>query len=340
MASVDAQNFRLAVLNPAGHDPEQHFGAADTAAANVHPPVNFHAFAACTGGAVFRETRRAIASGWPVLVLLRGDFRATERALSELKQAGRITAVSLKETGVHQIARQLSDPARFARFVKIVTDANGCIAITPEATELFRAFRREAIAFLPTPYPIEDENWNWATENRTGIFIGTREFDVPSRNHLTALLAARKLSEATKEPVTVYNLNGRKGARLLAQIGFARIRVHEKRVRYRAYLGDLARHKIVFQLDRSRVPGQVAGDALLCRSVCVGGDGAIERIAYPEVCGDKRNDDELIEIALRLLRDGDERRAIAERGSHIAQQKLSFRVGRENLWRFFAELAG
>ena len=340
MASVDAQNFRLAVLNPAGHDPEQHFGAADTAAANIHAPVNFHAYAACTGGAVFRETRRAIASGWPVLVLLRGDFRATERALSELKQAGRITAVSLKETGVHQIARQLSDPARFARFVKIVTDANGCIAITPEATELFRAFRREAIAFLPTPYPIEDENWNWAMENRTGIFIGTREFDVPSRNHLTALLAARKLSEATKEPVTVYNLNGRKGARLLAQIGFARIRVHEKRVRYRAYLGDLARHKIVFQLDRSRVPGQVAGDALLCRSVCVGGDGAIERIAYPEVCGDKRNDDELIEIALRLLRDGDERRAIAERGSHIAQQKLSFRVGRENLWRFFAELAG
>ena len=340
MASVDAQNFRLAVLNPAGHDPEQHFGAADTAAANIHAPVNFHAYAACTGGAVFRETRRAIASGWPVLVLLRGDFRATERALSELKKAGRITAVSLKETGVHQIAQQLSDPARFARFVKIVTDANGCIAITPEATELFRAFRREAIAFLPTPYPIEDENWNWAMENRTGIFIGTREFDVPSRNHLTALLAARKLSEATKEPVTVYNLNGRKGARLLAQIGFARIRVHEKRVRYRAYLGDLARHKIVFQLDRSRVPGQVAGDALLCRSVCVGGDGAIERIAYPEVCGDKRNDDELIEIALRLLRDGDERRAIAERGSHIAQEKLSFRVGRENLWRFYAELAG
>ena len=114
MASVDAENFRLAVLNPAGRDPEQHFGNADTAPVNVHPPVNFHAYAACTGGAVFRETKRAIASGWPVLVLLRGDFRATARALSELKKAGRITAVSLKETGVHQIAQQLSDPARFA----------------------------------------------------------------------------------------------------------------------------------------------------------------------------------------------------------------------------------
>jgi hypothetical protein len=340
MASVDAENFRLAVLNPAGRDPEQYFGATDATAANVHPPVNFHAYAACTGGAVFRETRRAIASGWPVLVLLRGDFRATERALSELKKAGRITVVSLKETGAHQIAQQLSDPARFARFAKIVSEANACIATTPEATELFRAFRREAVAFFPTPYPIEDENWNWAMEDRAGIFVGTREFDVPSRNHLTALLAARKLSEATKEPVTVYNLNGREGARLLAQIGFEKIRVREKRVRYRAYLGDLARHKIVFQLDRSRVPGQVAGDTLLCRGVCVGGDGAIERIAFPEACGDKRSDDELIEIALRLLRNDEERRAIAEHGTRIAQEKLSFRVGRENLWRFFAELAG
>jgi hypothetical protein len=340
MASVDAENFRLAVLNPTGRDPEQDFGGADTAPVNVHPPVNFHAYAGCTGGAVFRETKRAIASGWPVLVLLRGDFRATERALAELKKARRITAVSLKETGAHQIAQQLSDPTRFARFAKIVSEANGCIATTPETAELFRAFRREAIAFLPTPYPIEDENWNWSMENRTGIFVGTREFDVPSRNHLTALLAAKKLSDATKEPVTVYNFNRRKGARLVAQIGFARIRVHEKRVRYRAYLGDLARHKIVFQLDRSRVPGQVAGDTLLCRGVCVGGDGAIERIAFPETCGDKRSDNELIEIALRLLRNEHERRAMAERGTQIAQEKLSFRVGRESLWRFFAELTG
>jgi hypothetical protein len=302
--------------------------------------VNFHAYAACTGGAVFRDTKRAIASGWPVLVLLRGDFRATERALAELKKARRITAVSLKETGAHQIAQQLSDPTRFARFTKIVREANGCIATTPEAGDLFRAVREEAIAFLPTPYPIEDENWNWSMENRAGIFVGTREFDVPSRNHLKALLAAKKLSDATKEPVTVYNFNRRKGARLLAQIGFAKIRVHEKRVRYRAYLGDLARHKIVFQLDRSRVPGQVAGDTLLCRSVCVGGDGAIERIAFPETCGDKRSDDELIEIALRLLRDDDERREMAGRCANIAEKKLSFRVGRENLRRFFGELAG
>jgi len=219
-----------------------------------------------------------------------------------------------------------------------VRAANGCVAGTPEVVDFFRLFRDDGIEYLPTPYPIEDENWNWAVENRSGIFLGTRELGVPSRNHLAALLAAKKLSDATKEPVTVFNFDRRRGAKLISEIGFRKIRVHEKRMGYRAYLGEVARHKIVFQLDRSRVPGQVAGDALLCRSVCVGGDGAIERIAFPETCGEKRSDAELIEIAKRLLANENERRAVAERATAIAKEKLSFRAGRENLARFFATL--
>jgi hypothetical protein len=338
MASADAVNFRLAVLNPAGRDHEQHFAENQSATANEHAPVNFHAYAACTHGGVFRDLKRAIASGWPVLLLLRGDFRASERALAELKKSKRKTVVALKETGAHQIAHQLSDPARFARFVKIVRAANGCGASTPEVADFFRLFRDCGIEYLPTPYPIEDENWNWAMENRSGIFVGTREFAVPTRNHLSALLAVKKLSDATKDPVTVFNFDRRRGAKLISEIGFRKIQVHEKRMGYRAYLGEVARHKIVFQLDRSRVPGQVAGDALLCRSVCVGGDGATERIAFPETCGEKRGDAELIEIAQRLLTNENERRAVAERATKIAKEKLSFRAGRETLARFFATL--
>src|SRR5438552_3676518 len=320
MASADAVNFRLAVLNPAGRDNEQHFAENRSATADEHAPVNFHAYAACTHGAVFRDLKRAIASGWPVLLLLRGDFRASERALAELKKSKRKTVVALKETGAHQVAQQLSDPTRFARFVRIVRAANGCVASTPEVADLFRLFRDNGIEDFPTPYPIEDENWNWAMENRSGIFVGTRELAVPTRNHLPALLAVKKLSDATKEPVTVFNFDRRRGAKLIGEIGFRKIRVHEKRMEYRAYLGEVAR------------------DALLCRSVCVGGDGAIERIAFPETCGEKRGDAELIEIAQRLLTNENERRAVAERATKIAKEKLSFRLGREILARFFAEM--
>lgn len=338
MTWIDAQNFRLAVLNPGGRDPEQHF-AGSRPHANEHAPVNFHAYAACAQGAVFREVKRAIASDWPVLLLLRGDFRASERALAELKKSKRKTVIALKETGAHQIAQQLADPVRFACFLKIVRQADGCIASTPEAAELFRSFRPDNVEFVPTPYPVEDENWNWAMEHRSGIFVGTRELAVPTRRHFAALLAAKRLSDATREPVTVFNSDRRRGARLIAEMGFRKIRVHEKPMRYRAYLGEVARHKIVFQLDRSRVPGQVAGDALLCRSVCVGGDGAIERIAFPESCGEKRSDAELIEIGQRLLTNDEERRAAAEKATKTAKEKLSFAVGREALARFFASCA-
>ena len=45
-------------------DREQSFdGAGETG--REHPPVNFHAFAACTGGTFQRETARAIAQNTP-----------------------------------------------------------------------------------------------------------------------------------------------------------------------------------------------------------------------------------------------------------------------------------
>ncbi|MBV9010309.1 MAG: hypothetical protein JO354_14270 [Verrucomicrobia bacterium] len=334
-----ADDFRLAVLNPAGRDPEQHFSDEQArASSKVHAPVNFHAYAACTHGAVFRETKRALASGWPVLLMLRGDFRATERALSELRRAKRPVAVAFKETGMHQIAQQLSDPGKFERFVRIARAADGCVASTEHAAQILRLVTSRRVAFIPTPCPIDDENWNWSAAHRAGIFVGTREFDVPSRNHLAALLAAKKISDATREAVTVFNLDRRRGARMIAQIGFAKVRVHEQRASYRAYLGEVARHKIVFQLDRSRVPGQVAGDALLCRSVCVGGDGATETIAYPETCGVDRTADQLITIAQRLLEHEGERRAIAARAIEIAMEKLSFSTGRKSLAHFFCQL--
>ena len=125
----------------------------------------------------------------PVLLLLRSDFRASERALTDLKKEGRTVAVSLKETGLHQIAQQLRDPAKLSRFIKIVTQADACIATTPEAAEIYQRVRSKhdpaTVAFIPTPYPIEDQRWDFSVprNEQSGIFIGTREWDVPSRNH-------------------------------------------------------------------------------------------------------------------------------------------------------------
>src|SRR6267378_89921 len=268
MEAGSQENFRLTVLNPGGRDPEQQFHSLPAPSEGAHPPINFHAFAACTFGAFHRDTRRALDERTPVLLLLRSDFRAPERTLIDLKKEGRTVAVSLKETGLHQIAHQLRDPAKLSRFIRIVTQADVCIA--------------------------------------------TREWDVPSRNHFATLLVARELCEATGEPVTVVNLDGYKGRRLLGELNFpeGKLRLIEKWKTYPDYLRDAARHKIVLQLDRSHVPGQVAGDALLGRIACVGGDGAIERIAFSKTCGEGRIISEIALMALDLLKNADLRGAI------------------------------
>jgi hypothetical protein len=347
MAGDTPKDFRLTVLNPGGRDPEQQFHSLPAPGEGAHPPINFHAFAACTLGAFHRDPRRAIAENTPVLLLLRSDFRASERALADLKREGRTVAVSLKETGMHQIAQQLRDSAKLSRFIKIVTQADGCIATTPEAAEIYHRVRSKhdpaTVAFIPTPYPIEDQRWDFSAprDKQSGIFIGTREWDIPSRNHFAALLVARELCEATSEPVTVVNLDGSKGRRLLDELNFpeGKLRLIEKWNAYPNYLRDVAMHKIVLQLDRSNVPGQVAGDALLCRISCVGGDGAIERIAFSKTCGETRTINDVASMALHLLKNPDLREAVVVESQKRARDRLSFEAVRLQLAKFFAQLA-
>ncbi len=344
MPPTNAENFRLTVLNPGGRDEEQLFHSLPAPGEGAHPPVNFHAFAACTFGAFHRDVRRAIGENTPVLLLLRSDFRASERASADLKKQGRTVAVSLKETGLHQIAQQLRDPAKLSRFMKIVTNADGCIATTPDAAEIYQRVRSKGdpatVAFIPTPYPIEDQRWDFSVPaaEQSGIFIGTREWDVASRNHFAALLVSRELCETTGELVTVVNLDGYKGRRLLGKLNFpkGKLRLIEKWKAYPDYLRDVARHKIVLQLDRSHVPGQVAGDALLCRIPCVGGDGAIERIAFSKTCGEGKTISEIASTALNLLKNAELRAAVVAESQELAREQLSFEAIRSQLASLFA----
>ena len=255
-------------------------------------------YAACTGGAFERDVARALAARRPVLLLLRGDFRETQGALRKLRNAKLPVAISFKETGLHQIAQQLSDPKRAERFREIVQAADDCLGATPEALTFYG--RGE---FIPTPYPIDDPRWDFSQSlgERRGVFVGTREWDTPSRHHLAALVMAAGMGE----PITVFDKEPKRCRRILGALGVApdSLRILEKRLPYRDYLAEMARHKIVLQADKSSVPGQVAGDALLCRLPCVGGDGAIDRLAFPATCGYGRSLGELAGLAARLLRE-------------------------------------
>lgn len=326
--------FRLTVLNPGGRDRAQDFSLGrDRTDDRQHAPVNFHGYAACTGGAFERDVARAIAARLPVLLLLRGDLKETQRALLKLKQEKLPVAVSFKETGLHQIEHQLADPKRAERFREIVQAADGCLAATPEALAFYG--RGE---FIPTPYPIDDPHWDFSRSlgERRGVFVGTREWSTPSRHHLTALVIAAGLVE----PVTVFDEEPKRCRKILSALGVPRdsVRILEKRLPYRNYLAEMARHKMVLQADKSSVPGQVAGDALLCRVPCVGGDGTIDRLAFPATSGYGRSLGELQELAARLLGEPDFYDEIVSDSQRLARERLIFAVVASEVEEFFAKL--
>ena len=341
---VDSQPpFRLAVLNPGGRDPEQvfpHF--AGPPKDKEHPPINHHAYAACTAGGFYRKAASIPPDCGGVLLLLRRDIKSGLHAMGDLQERGLTVAVALKEAGAHQVATQLADRHRLAIFQEVCARADFCLATTPELAPLYLGAGARRAEFIPTPYPVDEPRWDFSRSiepaatmgDRRGVFIGTREFDTPSRNHLAALLAARRIGE----PVTVVNADGRRGRGILSALGFQpadaktsasgttgpELRFIEGRMDYGRYLQIIAGHRIVFQLDRSAVPGQVAGDALLCRVPCVGGDGAVERIAFPALCGHGNETAYLLERVEQLLHDDTAYAFAIEQSQHLAREQLAF----------------
>ncbi len=318
--------MQLAVLNPGGRDPEQRFpdgaGAPD---ARAHAPVNYHAYAACANGGFFRDAKMIPGEMRHVLLLLRKDLKASLNALNFLKAEGRTVAISWKESGLHQVAEQLNSATNLALFQEICAHAHGALSSTSELVNLYRGAGAKVAEFIPTPYPLEDARWDFSQPlaERSGIFIGTREWDVPSRNHAAALLRAT----AFGGPVTVFNLDGRAGRRKLEAIRGADFRVIESRLSYPEYLAEMARCRVVFQLDTSAVPGQVAGDALLCRMPCLGGNGAVDRVGF--------GDD--LDLAT-LLKNDEAWHAAVESSQARAHAALSFSAGTAKLEEFFARL--
>jgi len=147
-------DFRLDLLNPSGRDPEQRFDDG-LAPARRHPPINFHATRRARG--VYHYDIRPRSRRKPGSSLLRGEFRASERALGELKKHERTVVVSLKET---EPAPDRETIMRSREIIAFHEDrpSRWMHRSTPEAAEITSALaatRSCHSRVYPTPYPVE-----------------------------------------------------------------------------------------------------------------------------------------------------------------------------------------
>lgn len=329
--------MRVNVLNAEGRDPLVDYasgpGLPDP---RVHPPVNYWAYAAATGGRFCQHLDEVTPDAGIVVVLLRRRNRDALHAVRQLKRDGRRVYVSWKETGAHQIEQQLRWFWERPRLRTIFGLADGAIATTRASEAHYRRFGGAGypVLFMPTPYPVDEPGWDFSVpvQERKGIFIGTREFDVPSRRHAEALRMAAAVAAQAGCRVTVINTQGTGAKRKIMALlggGAAEINIVERKLHYPDYLRLMATHRIVLQRDISHVPGQVAGDALLCRLINVGGNGTIQEIAFPEYTSGALDESALMQAATRLLSDDQAYLGAVEKSQARARELLSFQANRQ-----------
>jgi hypothetical protein len=325
---------RVDVLNPDGRDaPVDYRNGVGAPDAKVHPPVNYWAYAAATGGQFHQRHATITDPCDAVIVLLRRRNAAAIRAIQALKKAGHRVFVSWKETGAHQIEQQTRWWWRRSGVSRALELADGAVAATEASVAHYRRLAPPgfAVHFVPPPYPVDVDGWDFSipVEQRKGILVGTRELDVPTRRHAEALKLAAELARRCGTHVTV--MAGAERRRTEALVGNVDLRVIEQRLPYPDYLRMMATHRLVLQLDASAVPGQVAGDALLCRILALGGNGTSERVAFPEFSALNEQPLELLAAAQQLLSEASVYRAAVERSQVRGRAELSFAWARQAL---------
>jgi hypothetical protein len=248
------------------------------------------------------------------------------------------------------VQQALGKAGRLEVLRRILLQADGALAATPWLEEFYRAIAAQPeepeaslrIRFVPTPYPVDGDSWDLSrpVPERSGILIGTREFDVPSRNHALAVPAMIPLANELRVPLWVVNRDGRRGAARLKEMQALcpELRVVEGSRPYPEYLRMVAERRLVFQLDQSQVPGQVAGDCLLAGVPCVGGNGAVESLAFPDFTGGPGDISRLQGVARRLLNDEDFYAEAQNAARQAARQKLAFEPVARSLEDFFGAL--
>ena len=340
MAVPYETTVRLAVLNPKGRDPYLDFRhGPGSFSPDIHAPINFHAYAACTKGSFFDSTEQVIAEREEfdaVLVLIRRRCWITLAAVEKLKKAGIKTIVAWKECSHNQITRQLQNPFALSAYGKILEAADGIVSPTlawpPRCGNVEQnAFWRK-LKFIPTPYPIDFPSWDFSKplNERSGVMIGTREFKTEARNHIHAIARIASLAHEFNIPrVTVVNSERKFGMRILREMqnsfppGVLQIR--ETRLPYPEYMSLLSSHRFVYQMDRSTVPGQVAGDCLLARTICAGGSSTIEKLAFTDFSDDGsirlKN---VFERIAQILFDDDAYEAAVLKSQNDAAKTLTF----------------
>jgi len=320
----------FAVVHPGARTPSRSFANGPGVPDDIGPaPHGIFAYAACRAGSFHRSLRTLPPDSKDVLLILdKKNLRSALAALNVLRRRGARVRVLSSDSRSSELAAMLGDVTRFELFREICRSASGAIAATPESVSLYEAAGALHTQFIPLPCAVDNTDWNFSQPagKRRGIFLGTNSFLSGGANHLAALMAADRLSRELECPLAVVNTEGRRGGMILKSLrkNNPLFFIVEAPVDYADLLRVMSLHRIVWQFDEEAGSGASASAALLCRIPCIGGNGAVERIAFPGLSSPASREDLLESARLHLTNDKVWQEKV-EASQHRAAEFLSFK---------------
>ena len=320
----------FAVLQPGARSRDRSFARGQLAPDDPgSSPHGVLAYAACRQGSFHRSLRSLPDDAKDVLMVLeKRNLRKALAALKFLRGKDARIRVTCHDSGSLGIAALLGDVTRFDLFREICRLSDGAVAATPESVSVYAAAGCPETVLIPPPCPVDLAAWDFSQPmgKRRGIFIGTNSFLPGASNHMAALMMADRLSRELECPLAVVNTEGRRGGMILKSLrkNNPLFFLVEAPVGLADLLRVVSLHRIVWQLDGSSGWGEGAVSALLCRIPCVGGNGAVERIAFPGLSSPASRED-MLESARLLLTNDKAWQEQVDASQQRAAEFLSFR---------------
>ena len=164
----------------------------------------------------------------------------------------------------------------------------------------------------------------------------TPYYNKPTQDGLVAHFS--EIADAVGLPIVVYNVPSRTCVDLLPETA-ARLAQYPLLVGIKEATACMIRASRLRELCGPDFAMLSGDDFTIMPFMAVGGDGVIERIAFPNSCGNGRAFDQIIAIATDLVKDTQKRATAIMESQWRALERLSYQATSPQLAAFFAHVA-
>lgn len=181
------------------------------------------------------------------------------------------------------------------------------------------------------------------TRRREGILVGTRGFSptpVLRRNTLISVIIASRMAKRYNTHVTlVLEDDYYPVQELFSKMDLQNVKLSVHRY-YSNWLSLISRHHIVLNYDFTSSVGQIPGDCGMVNVPCVGGNGDLSRIIWPDLAYETQDLDIVCGLIERLFEDDGFYKSVCRKADEVMREEMDFPIIRKRLEDLYIRYAG